>query len=79
MAGATDTRPPVISASLVTRLAELLAFRHVFRGTSIALIRWDKLSPLTERVSGVHDEVVNQLTQFQIFLRSDSMDTEPPR
>jgi hypothetical protein len=32
MAAATETRPPVISASLVTRLAELLAFRHLFRG-----------------------------------------------
>ncbi len=40
MAAATGTRPPVISASLVTRLAELLAFRHLFRGASIALMRW---------------------------------------
>ena len=67
MAAATEARPRVISASLVTRLAELLAFRHLFRGASIALIRWDKLSPLMEKVTGVHDEVVSQLTQFHIF------------
>ena len=81
MATATETRPPVISASLVTRLAELLAFRHLFRGASIALMRWDKLSPLVEKVSGVHDEIVSQLTQFQSFLRSDSMDAKrsPPQ
>ena len=69
MAAATDTRPPVISDSLVIRLDDLLSFRHLFRGASIALMRWNKLSPLMESVNGVHDEVVNQLTQFQIFLR----------
>jgi hypothetical protein len=74
MAAATETRPPVISASLFTRLAELLAFRHLFRGASIALMRWDKLSPSMEKVNGVHDEFVSQLTQFQIWLRSDSVD-----
>jgi hypothetical protein len=68
MAAATEARPAVISARLVTRLAELLAFRHLFRGASIALMRWDKLSPLMEEVNGVHDEVMRQLTQFQIFL-----------
>jgi hypothetical protein len=74
MVVATGTRPPVITAGLVTRLAELLAFHHLFRGASIALMRSDKLSPLMEKVDGVHDEVVSELTQFQIFLRSDSME-----
>jgi hypothetical protein len=71
MAAATETRPAVVSASLVTRLAELLAFRHLFRGASIALMRCNKLSPLMEKVNGVHAEVVSQLTQFQVFLRQN--------
>ena len=62
MAAATETRPPFVSASLVTRLAELWAFRHLFRGASIALMRWDKLSPLMGKVNGLHDEVVTPLT-----------------
>lgn len=74
MAAATGTRPPVISASLVTRLAELLAFRHLFRGASVALMRWDKLSPLMEKVNRVHDEVVSQLNHFQVFLQLQSTD-----
>ncbi len=71
MAAANEVRPAVVSANLVSRLAELLAFRHLFRGASIALMRWNKLSPLMEKVNGVHDEVVIQLTQFQAWLRSD--------
>ena len=43
MAAATDTRPAVITSGLVEILSEFLAFRHLFRGASIALMRWDKL------------------------------------
>lgn len=32
MSAATETRPPVITSDLVNRLADLLAFRHLFRG-----------------------------------------------
>jgi hypothetical protein len=39
MAASTERRPAVISADLVLRLSELLAFRHLFRGASIALMR----------------------------------------
>ena len=45
MAAGTETRPPVITIDLVARLAELPAFRHLFRGAWIALMRWGKLSP----------------------------------
>jgi len=69
MAAATEARPAVITTGLVTRLAELLAFRHLFRGASIALMRWDKLSPLVANVNGVHEETVRELNQFQRFLR----------
>ena len=73
-AAATETRPPVITSDLVTRLAELLAFRHLFRGASIALMRWNKLSPLVARVDEVHREIVRELTNFQLFLQMGSAD-----
>lgn len=69
MAAPTEARPAVITTGLVTRRAELLAFRHLFRGASIALMRWDKLSPLVAKVDGVHEETVRELNQFQRFLR----------
>ena len=75
MATATKTRPAVITIDLVNRLAELLAFRHLFRGASIALMRWGKLSPLMDKVDGVHREIVGQLTRFQSFLLSGSAET----
>ena len=74
MAAATEARPAVITNDLVTRLTKLLAFRHQFRGASIALMRWDKLSPLVASVDGVHEETVRELNQFQRFLRLDSTD-----
>ncbi len=75
MAAATETRPAVITTDLVTRLAELLAFRHLFRGASIALMRWNKLSPLVGNVDGVHEETVRQLNQFQRLLRVGPADS----
>ena len=74
MSAATEARPAVITTEFVTRLAELLAFRHLFRGASIALMRWDKLSPLVAKVDGVHDETVRELNQFQDFLRTRAVD-----
>lgn len=50
MSEATPKRPAVISASLVEVLSEFLAFRHLFRGASIALMRWEKLYPLVTKV-----------------------------
>jgi hypothetical protein len=77
MSTATDTRPPVITGDLVSRLAELLAFRHLFRGASIALMRWDKLSPLVAKVDEVHQEVVRELTEFRLSLQPGRSD--PPK
>jgi hypothetical protein len=45
MATPTNARPAVITTDLVDTLSEFLAFRHLFRGASIALMRWDKLAP----------------------------------
>lgn len=68
MSIATAARPAVVSRDLVPRLSELLAFRHLFRGASIALMRWNKLAPLVVTVSDVHDQVVREITDFQRFL-----------
>jgi len=76
MTAATKMRPAVITPDLVTRLAELLAFRHLFRGASIALMRWDKLSPLVAKVDGLHKEIVQELNQFQRFLRTGLADPQ---
>ncbi len=74
MAAATEARPAVITTDLVMHLTKLLAFRHLFRGASIALMRWDKISPLVADVDGVHEETVRELNQFQHFLRLGSTD-----
>ena len=79
MAAATETRPPVITSDLVTRLAELLAFRHLFRGASIALMRWNKLSPLVARVDEVHQRNRSRVHKFSAlssdgFGRSQQID-----
>lgn len=50
MATATDKRLAILTPDLVETLSEFLAFRHLFRGASIALMRWNKLSPLVTKV-----------------------------
>lgn len=54
MATARDDRPAILSPALVEVLGEFLAFRHLFRGASIALMRWEKLSPLIAKVDVTH-------------------------
>jgi len=44
MSQPTGKRPAVVSSALVEVLGEFLAFRHLFRGASIALMRWEKTS-----------------------------------
>jgi hypothetical protein len=39
-------RQAVLSEELAGKLKEYLAFRHLFRGASIALMRWSKMQPL---------------------------------
>jgi hypothetical protein len=68
MAAATASRPAVITTELRSSLGELLAFRHLFRGASIALMRWDKLAPLVAKVPMVHQEAVSQLQTFLRFI-----------
>jgi hypothetical protein len=50
MSEVTAKRPAVLSATLLATLKEFLAFRHLFRGASIPLMRWDRLYPLDIKV-----------------------------
>jgi len=72
MAAPTKTRPAVITSGLVEILSEFLAFRHLFRGASIAVMRWDKLSPLLANVDQTYLQTRKELETFQTFLQSRS-------
>lgn len=72
MAAATAKRPAVLSPALVEALGEFLAFRHLFRGASIALMRWEKLSPLVAKVSSTYDQTEAEITTFVHFIEPDS-------
>ena len=72
MAMPTNTRPAVVTSGLVEVLSEFLALRHLFRGASIALMRWDKLHPLITKVPQTHNQVAQELRCFQEFLHSRS-------
>lgn len=65
MSEPTAKRPSVISAELLPRLKEFLAFRHLFRGASIALMRWNKLYPLVAKVDWTHRRVSDELMVFK--------------
>jgi hypothetical protein len=70
MGASTDTRGAFLSPGLVEVLGEFLAFRHLFRGASIALMRWSKISPLLAKVDQTYREVRVELESFQEFLES---------
>ena len=54
MAVPTARRPAILSTDFVEVLSEFLAFRHLFRGASIVLMRWEKLSPLVAKVDRMY-------------------------
>ncbi len=70
MSEATRTRPAVISPDLLITLKEFLAFRHLFRGASIALMRWSKLDPLIMKIEPAYSQVDQQLRNFSAFVES---------
>jgi len=61
-------RPAILSPALVEVLSEFLAFRHLFRGASIALMRWEKLSPLLAKVGRTHDQTEAEIGAFVRFI-----------
>ena len=68
MSQATAERPAVLSPALVEVLSEFLAFRHLFRGASIALMRWEKLSPLVAKVGQTYDQTEAEIGAFVRFI-----------
>jgi hypothetical protein len=68
MSEVTAGRPAVLSEDLLPILKEFLAFRHLFRGASIALMRWDKLYPLVTKVDWTYRRVSEELKAFQDFV-----------
>jgi hypothetical protein len=68
MSEATARRPAVLSPALVEALSEFLAFRHLFRGASIALMRWEKLSPLVAKVGQAYDQTEAEIGAFVRFI-----------
>ena len=68
MSEATARRPAVLSPALVEVLSEFLAFRHLFRGASIALMRWEKLSPLVAKVGRTYDQTEAEIGAFVRFI-----------
>jgi hypothetical protein len=68
MSKAAPRRPTILSPALVEVLSEFLAFRHLFRGASIALIRWEKLSPLLAKVGRTHDQTEAEIGAFVRFI-----------
>lgn len=67
MAAPTDRRPAILTGDLHERLGEFLAFRHLFRGASIAIMRWPKLAPLIANVDNCHQHVRASLQMFLAF------------
>jgi hypothetical protein len=72
MSAATSRRPAVLSAPLVEILSEFLAFRHLFRGASIALMRWEKLAPLIAKVGRTFEQTDAEIQAFVRFIEAQS-------
>ena len=70
MSVATATRPAVLSTTLVEVLGEFLAFRHLFRGASIVLMRWEKLSPLVAKVDPTYRQTEAEIGTFVRFIEA---------
>lgn len=70
MSASTATRPAVLSPDSLVTLKEFLAFRHLFRGASIALMRWGKLHPLVMKIEQVYPQVDHELRTFSAFVES---------
>jgi hypothetical protein len=72
MSEATPKRPAVISVALVEVLSEFLAFRHLFRGASIVLMRWEKLFPLIAKVDRTYNQARSEIENFVHFIDQDA-------
>lgn len=68
----TSKRPAVISGTLAELLGEFLAFRHLFRGASIVLMRWEKLAPLLAKVGVAYEQTCADIKRFMRFIEGES-------
>lgn len=68
MSEPTAKRPAVLSEDSLRTLKEFLAFRHLFRGASIALMRWNKLHPLVTKVVPTYRQVNDEIKAFARFI-----------
>lgn len=50
--------------------SEFLAFRHLFRGASIVLMRWEKLMPLLARVDLTYKQTEAEIGRFVRFIEA---------
>jgi hypothetical protein len=62
----TAGRPEVISEDLAEKLKEYLAFRHLFRGASIVLMRWNKMRPLANDANETFRQFDRELSAFLV-------------
>ncbi len=65
MAAPTDKRHAILTPELMETMGEFLAFRHLFRGASIAVMRWDKLSPLVGKVESTFTQFTACVESFR--------------
>ena len=72
MSVATATRPAVLSSTLAEVLGEFLAFRHLFRGASIVLMRWEKISPLIAKAGPTYGQTEVDIGTFLRFIEGRS-------
>jgi hypothetical protein len=75
MSEATAKRPAIVSPGLVDVLSEFLAFRHLFRGASIVLMRWPKLSPLIAKVDPTYEQIKVEIEDFARFIEGGTVRT----
>jgi hypothetical protein len=75
MSEMTAKRPAIISPALVEVLGEFLAFRHLFRGASIVLMRWEKLAPLIAKVDHTYQQARLEIEAFLRFIERHHKET----
>lgn len=68
MSETTAKRPAIVSPAMVEVLSEFLAFRHLFRGASIVLMRWEKIAPLIAKVDQTYDLARVEIEAFVRFI-----------
>ena len=68
MSQATRKHPAILSAPLVEALSEFLAFRHLFRGASIVLMRLEKPLPLVSKVDQTYELAIFEIGALLRFI-----------